>query len=242
MAVVEPELSRSSAGYADRAIKVLTAAITREARDDTRQTYGPVSIDDILGPIEAAIEAYVQAMTPAYAGSWEDGEAHALDGTGYTPRSLLTLLPSDYEPLVIDSRLMVDYDRASVRKTVAKGMDEGLPPVEIARLIMEHEAFSPARALQVARTENVRSQESGYQRRIEWSASEGIPIVGHEWLSDPLAAMFDRVHNLMHGKTAPIGGKFTLPSGVVTEGPGLSGVAGEDINCRCCRRALIRRE
>lgn len=235
-------MTRSGEGYAARAVKVLTSAITRDARADVRQTYGPVSIDDILGPIDAAIDAYVHAMTPAYAGSWEDGEAHALDGTGYLPRSLLTLSPSDYEPLVIDSRLMVDYDRAAVRKTVAAGMDQGLSPVEIARLIADHEAFSPARALRVARTENVRSQESGYQRRIERSASEGIPIVGHEWLSDPLAGLFDRLHNLMHGKTAPIGGVFTLPSGVTTEGPGLSGVAGEDINCRCCRRAKIRRE
>ena len=40
-------------------------------------------------------------------------------------------------------------------------------------------------------------------------------------------------HVKMDGVTVPINEKFKLPSGAETMAPGQSGVAGEDINCRC---------
>ena len=40
-------------------------------------------------------------------------------------------------------------------------------------------------------------------------------------------------HQKMEGVQVPINEEFTLPSGAKTQAPGKSGVAGEDINCRC---------
>lgn len=40
-------------------------------------------------------------------------------------------------------------------------------------------------------------------------------------------------HKKMDGAAIPVDGEFTLPSGAKTMAPGQSGVAGEDINCRC---------
>lgn len=40
-------------------------------------------------------------------------------------------------------------------------------------------------------------------------------------------------HRKMEGVSVPIDEEFTLPSGAKTMAPGQSGVAGEDINCRC---------
>lgn len=40
-------------------------------------------------------------------------------------------------------------------------------------------------------------------------------------------------HQKMEGVTIPVDEVFTLPSGAKTNAPGQSGVAGEDINCRC---------
>lgn len=40
-------------------------------------------------------------------------------------------------------------------------------------------------------------------------------------------------HKSMEGITIPVDEEFTLPSGAKTMAPGQSGVAGEDINCRC---------
>ena len=43
-------------------------------------------------------------------------------------------------------------------------------------------------------------------------------------------------HAEMDGVEADDDGVFTLPDGVTTDGPGLSGVAEHDINCRCTVR------
>lgn len=40
-------------------------------------------------------------------------------------------------------------------------------------------------------------------------------------------------HVKMEGQSVPVNEPFTLPSGATTMSPGMSGVAGEDINCRC---------
>lgn len=40
-------------------------------------------------------------------------------------------------------------------------------------------------------------------------------------------------HKKMDGVAIPVDGEFILPSGAKTMAPGQSGVAGEDINCRC---------
>lgn len=40
-------------------------------------------------------------------------------------------------------------------------------------------------------------------------------------------------HQAMEGVSVPINEKFKLPSGAMADAPGKSGVAGEDINCRC---------
>ena len=40
-------------------------------------------------------------------------------------------------------------------------------------------------------------------------------------------------HVKMEGQSVPVNEPFTLPSGATAMSPGMSGVAGEDINCRC---------
>jgi len=233
-----PHLDRQRLYYRRRALSFLTQAATG-TRAVRETTYGTIDMEALLGDIQAAVDAYVEAMAPAWGESWTEAMLYALDEPAYVNVGVLDIAPADYEPLVVDSRPMVDYDRKAVTETVLAGMDQGLSPQEIARQIDELENFGTVRALRVARTENVRSQESGYGRRIDRAAAMGVPIIGHGWLSDPLAAMFDRRHDLMHRKTVALGGRFVLPSGVETEGPGLSGVPGEDINCRCARYAVV---
>lgn len=218
---------------------MLTAAVTRVRADERQTTYGPVEIAALLGDYDSALNAYVEAMSAAWGDSWTDGMANALDVPEYAGVGLLDIAPSDYDPLVVDSRPMVDYDRSEVRRVVAEGMDEGLSPTQIAQRIDELQNFGPARALRIARTENVRSQESGYSRRLARAVEAGVPIIGDTWLSDPAAALWERHHELMDGLSVAIGGLYTLPSGVQTPGPGLSGVAGEDVNCRCARKPKL---
>jgi len=236
-----PHLRREAARYRRRALTALTTAARRERDGMERQTYNAIDMDAILGSYQTALDEYVATMAGPWGDAWNAGMADALLGTPYEEVGMLDILPSDYDPLVVDSRHCVDYDREAVRSTVLAGMDEGLSPTEIAKRIDEHEAFGAARALRIARTENVRSQESGYEARIGRAVEAGVPITGHGWLSDPLAAQWPRRHDKMHDVIAPIGTLFVLPSGVSTKGPGLSGDPGEDVHCRCARRPIVDR-
>lgn len=220
---------------------MLTAAKRARGRGKRRDTYGEIRLDDILGDYDAAVRRYVDTLSATWEESWTDAMAHALDVTEYEKVGLLDLSPSDYEPLVGDSRAVVDYDRATVTEVVRAALADGASPSEVAKLIREAEPFGPVRAFRIARTETLRSQESGYERRIWRASTVGVPILGNEWLSDPVAAKWKRRHDLLHGVKVPLGGVFRYPtSGITTAGPGLSGDPGEDINCRCARRAWLR--
>lgn len=222
---------------------MLTSAV-RRSRDAlgrfTRQTeYGTFLLDDILGDYDAAVNRYVDAMSGRWEETWNDGMASALDLTPYEKVGLLDIRAGDYDALVTDSRAIVDYDRQVVTTTIQAALNDGASPGEVAQLLMRAQAFTPERAFRVGRTETLRAQSSGYQRRVWRAHSVGVPILGNEWLSDPIAAEWPRRHDLLHGVKVPLGGQFRYPSGALTDGPGLSGVAGEDINCRCARRAWL---
>lgn len=209
----------------------------RQAREIT---FGAVDIGAILGDYDSAIQRYVDAMSARWADSWTDSMMMALEGTGYDDVGTLDIRPRDYDPLVVDSRLVVDYDRETVRAVVAGGMDEGLSPRAIADRIRESEPFGALRAQRISRTETLRSQESGYDRRIARALANGAPIIGSEWMSDALAAKWKRRHDLLDGVRVGVGVQFTYPtSGVKTDGPGLSGDPGEDVHCRCARRTVL---
>ena len=83
-------------------------------------------------------------------------------------------------------------------------------------------------AERIARTESATASSMG--RLMEYKES-GV-CTGKEWLT----AIDERTresHAEIDGQVVGLDEMFTLGSGVQTEGPGLSGEAEEDINCRC---------
>lgn len=230
-------------GYAERAAEVLRAAEQRArgagGRFTRESTYLPFDWDAILGDYDAAVNRYVARFSVRWEATWTEGMAHALDLTPYEAVGTLDIRPSDYDRLVADSRAIVDYDRQVVSDEIAAAIDLGESPGAVAQRLMDAQAFTPERAFRIGRTETLRAQESGYQRRLFRAAANGVPIIGDEWMSDPLAAQWPRRHDLLDGVVVPLGGVFRYPSGVTTAGPGLSGVPGEDISCRCARRAKL---
>ena len=85
----------------------------------------------------------------------------------------------------------------------------------------------------------VRSDSAGVQARAAEAERVGVDVE-QDWLSDPLAAMWERRHDKLDEQTRPIGGTWTTPLGVVTRGPGLSGDPGEDCNCVCATALKVK--
>lgn len=122
-----------------------------------------------------------------------------------------------------------------IREEVTQGLIEGKGYAKIAREITERTKICNHKALTIARTESGRAQSSARVLAFEKSeaAAKRLGVTTKRvWL----ATSDDRTrdsHAQMEGQEANEKGKFVLPSGVETDGPRLSGVAKEDINCRC---------
>jgi len=108
---------------------------------------------------------------------------------------------------------------------------------EIARgLIQEKMEKSAYRTMRIVRTEAHRAQVQGRLDAFSHAEAEGVKF-DEQWV----ATLDDKTrdtHQEMDGQIA-VDKVFTLPSGLQTMGPGLSGDPAEDINCRCSTIAVI---
>lgn len=225
----------------ERALAELRRAVVQGERQDGATLYGAVRLAVIIGDIADAVMRWINRLAGPWSNAWIAAMASALDGlpAAYQKVPALDMRPEDYDPLAVSARYMADYDQEEVRRIVTEGVIKGRSPSTIAEDIRESQAFTRARALRVARTETVRSQTGATQRRWGRAVAEGLPIE-QEWLTARDLAVRDS-HRPMEGQRRRHGMKFTFPSGVQTPGPGLSGVPGEDINCRCALTARVPR-
>lgn len=118
---------------------------------------------------------------------------------------------------------------------VTEALAQGATTQEIQAVLMQDPAFGRARALTIARTETGKVATSGTKEALKQAQALGLKVE-QSWLAALDADQFPRRHDLVNPAPIPVGGAWTLPSGVTTTGPGQSGVAGEDINCRCAIR------
>lgn len=225
----------------ERALAELRRAVVQGERQDGATLYGAVRLAVIIGDIADAVMRWINRLAGPWSNAWIAAMASALDGlpAAYQKVPALDMRPEDYDPLAVSARYMADYDQEEVRRIVTEGVLKGRSPSTIAEDIRESQAFTRARALRIARTETVRSQTGATQRRWGRAVAEGLPIE-QEWLTARDLAVRDS-HRPMEGQRRRHGMKFTFPSGVQTPGPGLSGVPGEDINCRCALTARVPR-
>ncbi len=120
----------------------------------------------------------------------------------------------------------------AVRQTIERGIVDGASIAEVQETLMTSQAFSPSRALRVARTETTKTVNAGADRAYQVAVAEHGVDLRKEWLTSRDAAVRES-HQGMDGQTVDIGALFTSDDGQQANAPGMFGVAGEDINCRC---------
>ncbi len=130
---------------------------------------------------------------------------------------------------------------SQIKTELSQGLIKGEGYAKIAKRLEKSTEMSANKTIRIVRTEGHRAQSVGRKLavdKVEGAADRlGIKIK-RVWV----ATSDDRTrdsHKAMDGKEADDDGLFTLPSGVMTEGPGMSGVAEEDINCRCTVRVEV---
>jgi HK97 family phage portal protein len=136
------------------------------------------------------------------------------------------------------------YTGEVVESVLEKAIDEGKTIGEMQTELITNHAFSPKRALRIARTSTTQAVNSGTRKTYEEIASKGVELEIY-WMASPGAR--DAHREL--GKAGPIaaGEKFVVPSsggkyaGKKAEHPGGFGVGALDINCRCTISTRIKR-
>ncbi len=114
---------------------------------------------------------------------------------------------------------------------IQNGIRNGLSNQQIAKGIAKRVGISERHSLTIARTETGRIGSIASLMAQDNALSYGLEfkkVWFHYANEDPRSE-----HVKMQGKTVDAGERFTLPSGVKTQYPRLTGVAKEDINCHC---------
>ena len=132
--------------------------------------------------------------------------------------------------------------KREIEATVREGLVEGRSIGQIQNDLYESQAFSPARALTIARTESSRALNAGSATAYEQAANMGVPMLV-EWVKAPIPTLPERSHRRLHGTRVAPGGMFVIESGEDTGAaapyPGRFGIARQDINCRCRTKPIL---
>lgn len=122
-----------------------------------------------------------------------------------------------------------------IQTELTQGLIQGEGYGKISKRIIDKTGINAGKVIRIVRTEGHRVQSAGSLLAYD-KAQAAAERLGLKTVKVWIATLDNRTrdsHAAMDGKEANAEGIFTLPSGVTTEAPGLSGVAEEDINCRC---------
>ena len=122
-----------------------------------------------------------------------------------------------------------------IQTELTQGLIQGEGYGKIAKRIVEKTGINASKVIRIVRTEGHRVQSAANQLSYD-KTQAAADRLGLKTVKVWIATLDNRTrdsHAEMDGKEANEDGIFNLPSGATTEAPGLSGVAEEDINCRC---------
>lgn len=126
--------------------------------------------------------------------------------------------------------------KTNIKSAIQQGIIQGKSMGKISLDVKESLGTATNNALRIARTETQRAINAGAVESTRYAESNGVKVK-KMWVATKDSRTRD-THREMDGQMAEIEGPdgemyFKLPSGVLTLAPGQSGVAEEDINCRC---------
>lgn len=224
----------------ERKIDSISPAVKQLIRSTVEMTYA------------ATYGGLVEAVKKAAGGAADLGGLK-----GCTPDVMKKAVENPVSKLTLDDRLEkhrkeIVYD---IKQNISVGLMNGDRYSTVANRIKQSVNGDYKKAIRITRTETHRVRQAG-----EWDASmeadkqlqgNGSTMrITKTWRTmkdervrpakryktkkgwkDGKPGKYD--HKSMEGVTLPVDEEFKLPSGATAQYPGGSGVAGEDINCRC---------
>lgn len=175
--------------------------------------------------------------------AWVYSQGYALPITGGAKVKLVAeALYSDFYGAAFDRtvRKNLGLFAEDILATVTRGLNQGNAYSKIAKALTEVTDRSYANALRVARTEAGRIQSQAYLDGLALLDEVGAEY-GEMWMST-IDSSTRADHITMDGEEADENGIFHLPGGATGPAPRMTGVAKQDIACRCTAVTIINGE
>lgn len=215
----------------------------------TRANLGDEWLADLLDMATEKI-ALIRATVPIFTATIRKAFARALEDLGPAAGDVVEITDSAVDRLarrtarnMADDMEKLTFDR--VGKLVNDMIDEGATIGQMQAALMGPDfAFSPQRALRVARTETTKSMTAGQRAGYEAAAKRGIDLE-IEWFSQPGARDSHKRGKGLGGQRVKPTEPFVVPSGVKGAGqtgmhPGDFDSAHLNVNCRCTLTAKVK--
>ncbi len=129
------------------------------------------------------------------------------------------------------------------RDEITQGIIQGKSYAQTSKILSDKLSIGASKAIRIVRTESGRAVSQARKEVFE-SIKDNSKETGIEVAREWVPVFDDRTrdsHIEMEGQQADENDQFTLPDGTKTDGPRLSGIAEEDINCRCTERVVVRK-
>lgn len=168
-------------------------------------------------------------------------------------RLIKTAIHSDWSKLENAKALSKDRTQAYTRlkNQISLGLEKGESADEVARRVAQTLGFRDAngavtptgqgelyKAARIARTEMGRVSAQANEDSFQEMQAMGLEVE-KVWLA-VLDGRTREDHGAMDGEAADEDGYFTLPDGIRTLEPQLTGDPGHDINCRCISQVRLK--
>lgn len=164
----------------------------------------------------------------------------ALSGIrGVTPETVKQIVEAPISGLTLSDTLEKNRKEIiwEIKRQIGIGMMNGDRYETMAKRLAVVLDGDYKKAVRIIRTETGRAREAGHlasAKEINGALEQGTTSVRmvKTWKTMKDGAVRDQ-HKSMDGVTVPMDEYFTLPDGSKTQAPMQSGVASQDINCRC---------
>lgn len=216
----------------EQKINDISPEIRRSIRSTVEQTY-EYTYNGMVESVKKVV------MNPAIAAGLKACTPDVIRRAVENPVSKLTL-----NDRLEKHRKEIVYD---IKQNIAVGLMNGDRYTTMANRIKQSVDGDYKKAIRIARTETHRVREAGnHDAAVSVNGALKDSTTGLQMVKTWRTMKDERVrpakakgrnrqynHRKMDGVTVPVDEEFVLPSGAKTKAPGQSGVAGEDINCRC---------
>lgn len=168
-----------------------------------------------------------------------ESEANVRLGYGLiNPKVIEASIQNPISGLTLNDRLIKDRNNIiiSIRQQITQGLIQGEAYPKMAKRIKETLGGDASKALRIAQNEAHRVQQEGRLASMEHAQSKGVKMV-KVWHAS-FVGKFRKNHARLDGVKVGMDEYFES-NGHKAKGPGLFGIAEEDINCHCTVRPEI---